>query len=331
MTEQLPVVSSSPHIRTRQTTQTVMRDVLIALIPALFCAVVYFGFRALFLVAVTVASCVGFEFLWQKITKKPITISDGTAAVTGVLLAMNVPVTAPWWMMVVGSFVAIIIAKQLFGGTGHNFVNPALAGRAFLLASWPVLMTRWVIPFTTGFTIAPDVVSSATPLAILKGTAEGELPALLDMFFGNIGGCIGETSALALLLGGAYLVIRRVISPRIPLCFIGTVAVLSFLFSAGDLSAVDSMLYSILSGGLFLGAIFMATDYVTSPMTAKGQVIMGIGCGVITFVIRRFGGYPEGVSYAILLMNIVTPLIDKYCRPRKFGAVKKGGEQNAKK
>ncbi len=321
--ENLTVVSSSPHIRTKQTTSSIMRDVLIALIPALFCSVVFFGLRSLYIVAITVSACVGFEYLWQKITKKPVTVSDGTAAVTGVLLAMNVPVTAPWWMMVIGSFVAIVIAKQLYGGVGHNFVNPALAGRAFLLASWPVLMTRWVMPFSTGFSISPDLVSSATPLAILKGTQEGELPAFIDMFIGNMGGCLGETSALALILGGAYLVIRKVISPRIPLCFIGTVAVLSFIFSNGDLSGLESVLYNILSGGLMLGAIFMATDYVTSPITAKGQVIMGIGCGVITFVIRRLGGYPEGVSYAILLMNIATPLIDKYCRPKKFGAVKK--------
>ena len=330
MTENLPIVSSSPHIHTKQTTKSVMTDVLIALIPAFLCGIVYFGMRSLYIVAISVIACVGFEYLWQKITKRPITISDGTAMVTGVLLAMNVPATAPWWMLVIGSFVAIIIAKQLFGGTGHNFINPALAGRAFMLASWPVLMTKWAEPFTLGFKVPVDMISSATPLAILKGTAEGELPALLDMFIGNIGGCIGETSAIAILIGGIYLVARKIISPRIPLCFIGTVAVLSFLFSSGDMSATQSMLYSILSGGLMLGAVFMATDYVTSPMTGKGQVIMGIGCGVITFVIRRFGGYPEGVSYAILLMNIVTPLIDKYCIPKKFGAVK-GGAANAKK
>ena len=321
--EKLMTVSSSPHIRTNETTTSIMRDVIIALIPALFCSIVFFGLRSIYIVAISVSACVGFEYLWQKITKKPVTISDGTAAVTGVLLAMNVPVTAPWWMMVIGSFVAIIIAKQLYGGVGHNFVNPALAGRAFLLASWPVLMTRWVMPFSTGFPISPDLVSAATPLAILKGTQVGELPSFVDMFIGNMSGCLGETSALALIVGGAYLVIRKVISPRIPLCFIGTVAVLSFIFSNGDLSASESVLYSILSGGLMLGAIFMATDYVTSPITAKGQAIMGIGCGVITFVIRKFGGYPEGVSYAILLMNIATPLIDKYCRPKKFGAVKK--------
>ncbi len=330
MAEQLPVVSSSPHIRTNETTGTIMRDVLIALAPALLCGVVYFGIRAIYLTAVSVLACVGFEYLWQKVTKKTVTVSDGTAVVTGVLLAMNVPVTVPWWMIVVGAFVAVIIAKQLFGGTGHNFVNPALAGRAFMLASWPVLMTRWVLPFTTGFVIPSDLVSSATPLAILKGTEAGQLPPLTDMLIGNIGGCIGETSAIALLIGAVYLFIRRVISPRIPLCFVGTVAVLSFIFSSGDLSAIDSVAYNVLSGGLLLGAIFMATDYVTSPITAKGQVIMGIGCGIITFVIRRLGGYPEGVSYAILLMNIVTPLIDKYCRPKKFGMVKKGGAAHAK-
>lgn len=328
--EMLPVVSSSPHIRTSETTGTIMRDVLIALAPAFLCGVIYFGIRAAYLTAVSVLSCVGFEFLWQKITKKPITICDGTALVTGVLLALNLPVTAPWQMVVVGAFVAIVIAKQLFGGTGHNFVNPALAGRAFMLASWPVLMTRWVLPFTTGFVIPADLVSSATPLAILKGTAEGQLPPLADLFFGNVGGCIGETSSLALLLGAIYLFARRVVSPRIPLCFVGTVALLAFLFPSGDLSAAVSAAYNVLSGGLLLGAIFMATDYVTSPITAKGQVIMGIGCGIITFVIRRLGGYPEGVSYAILLMNIATPLIDKYCRPKKFGAVKKGGASHAK-
>lgn len=330
MTENLPIVSSSPHVRTKETTKSVMTDVLIALVPAFLCGIVYFGMRSLYLVAITVISCVGFEYLWQKITKRPVTINDGTAVVTGVLLAMNVPATAPWWMLVIGSFVAIIIAKQLFGGTGHNFINPALAGRAFMLASWPVLMTKWAAPFTLGFNVPVDMVSSATPLAMLKGTAEGELPALLDMFIGNIGGCIGETSAIAILIGGIYLVARKIISPRIPLCFIGTVAVLSFIFSSGDMSATESVLYNLLSGGLMLGAVFMATDYVTSPMTANGQVIMGIGCGLITFVIRRFGGYPEGVSYAILLMNIVTPLIDKYCLPKKFGAVK-GGAVNAKK
>lgn len=331
MADKLPVLSSSPHIRTSRTTGSIMRDVIIALLPALCCGVYYFGFRALFLVLLSVISCIGFEYLWQKLLHKPSTLPDGTAAVTGLLLGLNLPVTTPWWTVIIGAFVAIIIAKQLFGGTGHNFVNPALCGRAFLLASWPVLMTRWVLPFETGFFISPDVVSSATPLAILKGTAEGELPSLVSMFLGNIGGCIGETSALALLLGGIYLVARGVIRIHTPVSFIGTVAVLSFFFSSGDLGATESMLYHIFGGGLFLGAIFMATDYVTSPITGKGQVVMGIGCGVLTFVIRRFGGYPEGVTYAILLMNIATPLIDRFTKPKTFGTTKKGGAKHAKK
>ncbi len=323
MNNQFATVSSSPHIRSGITTKRIMLDVLFALVPALVCGVIYFGFRAAFITAISVASCVFFEWAWQKMMKKPVMIGDYSAAVTGVLLAFNLPVTVPWWLPVIGSLVAIIIVKQLFGGLGCNFMNPALAGRAFLLASWPVLMTRFVTPFSTGFLIGADVVTSATPLALLKSGANSELPTLVHLFLGNVGGCIGETSTLALLLGGLYLVIRRVISLRIPLSFIGTVAVLSFLFGVSDLSAVDNMLYNLLGGGLFLGAFFMATDYVTSPMSKSGQIAMGIGCGLITFIIRRFGGYPEGVSYAILLMNVVTPLIDRVCRPKKFGHVNK--------
>lgn len=321
---QLTTVSSSPHIRSGATTASIMRDVCIALIPTLFCAVLYFGVRALFITALCVIFCVGFEFLWQKFTKKDVTIKDGTAFVTGMLLAFNLPVTVPWWIPLIGSFVAIIIAKQFFGGVGNNFINPALAGRAFLLASWPVLMTRWVVPYTTGFFISADMVSAATPLAILKNASAGQLPALHDMFFGTICGCIGETSDFALLLGGIYLVARKVISPRIPVSFILTVAALFFIFPNTGHSHVESMLYNVLGGGLTLGAIFMATDYVTSPITKKGQLIMGIGCGVLTFVIRKFGAYPEGVSYSILLMNTATPLIDRFTQPQTFGARKKG-------
>lgn len=318
------IVSSSPHIRAKDTTQRIMLDVLIALAPAMICAVIYFGLRVIWITVISVVSCVVLEYLWQRLLNKPITISDLSAAVTGVLLAFNMPVAVPWWIPVVGSFVAVIIVKQLFGGIGCNFMNPAMAGRAFLLASWPVLMTAFTEPFTGGLFAASDVLTSATPLAILKSGGElSALPPLLKVFLGNISGCIGETSAAALLLGGLYLVIRRVISPRIPLTFIGTVSVLSFLFSSGSLSAVDSMLYHTLSGGLFLGAIYMATDYVTSPVSPKGQIIMGVGCGLIVFVIRRFGGYPEGVTYGILLMNVATPLIDKWCRPKRFGYVKK--------
>ncbi len=325
MTE-LKTVSSSPHIRANISTSSIMRDVCIALVPALLCSVIYFGFRALLLTALCMIFSVGFEFLWQKITKRPVTISDGTAAVTGMLLAFNLPAVAPWWMALVGAFVAIIIAKQFFGGVGNNFMNPALAARAFLLASWPLLMTTWVTPLSGGFFGAADVISAATPLAVLKDPSAGELPSIMELFIGNRPGCIGETSVIALVLGGMYLVAKRVISVRIPLTFIGTVAVLSFVFPAPQLSPIESMLYSVLSGGLMLGAIFMATDYVTSPMTRVGQIIMGIGCGVLTFVIRRFGGYPEGVSYSILLMNVATPLIDKWTLPKTFGSrTKKGG------
>jgi len=292
-----------------------MLDVIIALMPALLAGVFYFGLNALTLTAVAVAFAVATEAVMQKILGKPVTVNDLSAVVTGILIAFNVPVTLPLWMVAVGSIFAIAIAKQCFGGLGYNFINPALAARAMLLASWPVRMTGWVAP-------GADAVSTATPLAILKGgEAAGQaLPGLWDMFIGNIGGCIGETSVLALIIGGAYLLYRRVISYRIPLVYIATVAVLSFLFGGFD---ADTMIYNILAGGLFLGAIFMATDYSTSPMSPKGQIIFAIGCGFLTSLIRFYGGYPEGVSYSILIMNVATPLIDKYTMPRKFGEVKK--------
>ncbi len=320
------IVSSSPHIKDSARTSHIMRDVCIALVPALIASVFYFGIRAAYITALCMVFCVGAEALWQKLTRRPVTISDGTAAVTGMLLAFNLPVSAPWWICLVGSVVAIIIAKQFFGGVGHNFMNPALVGRAFLLASWPVIMTKWTAPHTTGFLIPADVVSSATPLAILKNPSSGSLPEFWDMFIGNIGGCIGEVSTAALLLGGIYLIIRGVISPKIPLTYILTVAILAFVFPSEGLSGFDSMMYNVLGGGLFLGAIFMATDYVTSPITSRGQWIFGFGCGVLTFVIRRFGAYPEGVSYSILLMNVATPLIDRWTQPKPFGS-KRGGAQ----
>ena len=309
------LVSSSPHIRSGETTQKIMLDVIIALMPALLAGVFYFGLNALTLTAVAVAFAVATEAVIQKILGKPVTVNDLSAVVTGILIAFNVPVTLPLWMVAVGSIFAIAIAKQCFGGLGYNFINPALAARAMLLASWPVRMTGWVAP-------GADAVSTATPLAILKGgEAAGQaLPGLWDMFIGNIGGCIGETSVLALIIGGAYLLYRRVISYRIPLVYIATVAVLSFLFGGFD---ADTMIYNILAGGLFRGAIFMATDYSTSPMSPKGQIIFAIGCGFLTSLIRFYGGYPEGVSYSILIMNVATPLIDKYTMPRKFGEVKK--------
>ena len=298
-----------------ETTQRIMLDVIIALMPALFAGAFYFGFRALTLTATAVVFAVVTEVVMQKILKKPVTVSDLSAVVTGILIAFNVPVTLPLWLVAIGSIFAIAIAKQCFGGLGFNFINPALAARAMLLASWPVRMTGWVEP-------SADAVSTATPLGILKvGEAAGQaLPGLWDMFIGNIGGCIGETSALALLIGGAYLLYRKVINLRTPVSYIATVAVLAFFFGGFDSTV---MAYHILAGGLFLGAIFMATDYSTSPMTPKGQIIFGIGCGFLTSVIRFYGGYPEGVSYSILIMNVATPLIDKYTMPRKFGEVKK--------
>lgn len=309
------LVSSSPHIRSGETTQRIMLDVIIALMPALFAGAFYFGFRALTLTATAVVFAVVTEVVMQKILKKPVTVNDLSAVVTGILIAFNVPVTLPLWLVAIGSIFAIAIAKQCFGGLGFNFINPALAARAMLLASWPVRMTGWVKP-------GADAVSTATPLGILNGgEAAGQaLPGLWDMFIGNIGGCIGETCALALLIGGAYLLYRKVINLRTPVSYIATVAVLAFFFGGFDSTV---MVYHILAGGLFLGAIFMATDYSTSPMTPKGQIIFGIGCGFLTSVIRFYGGYPEGVSYSILIMNVATPLIDKYTMPRKFGEVKK--------
>ena len=308
------IISSSPHIRSNETVQSVMRDVLIALLPATIGSIYFFRTGAIINIIAGVLGAVGAEYIIQKFMKKPITISDLSAVVTGLLLAFNVPASAPWWMTFFGSVFAIVIAKQLFGGLGHNFINPALVARALLLSSWPVLMTSWTTPI--------DAVSTATPLAIIKNSgAEGVVKAnIFDMFIGNIPGTLGETSALLLLIGGAYLLYKGVITYVIPASYICTVAILTFAFSGFDTSMI---LYNIFGGGLMLGAIFMATDYATSPMTAKGQLIYGVGCGLLTSVIRYYGGYPEGVSYSILLMNVATPLIEKYVRPRVFGEVKK--------
>ena len=316
-------VSGSPHAHAKTNTQTIMRDVLIALLPALAGSVYFFGLRALMVTAISAASAVFFEWAYRKLMKLDSTAYDLSAVVTGVLLAFVCPPTIPYWCVVLGDLFAIIVVKQLFGGIGQNFMNPALAGRAFLF-SWPVAMSTWV---KVGWENAPgvlstaDAVTAATPLAAMH---QGQMPAerILDLFLGNVGGCIGETSALLLLVGFAYLLIRRIISPRIPLAFIGTVAVIALLFPQGN----DRLMWTaaqLFSGGLFLGAIFMATDYVTSPVTKLGQIIFGIGCGVLTMLIRYFGGYNEGVSYAILVMNACVVLLDKIGRPKKFGALKK--------
>ncbi|WP_058485506.1 RnfABCDGE type electron transport complex subunit D [Defluviitalea phaphyphila] len=302
-------VSSSPHIHSKESIQSIMRDVFIALLPAALAGIWFFKFQALIVIILSITSCVGAEALWQKLTKQKITINDFSAAVTGLLLAMNLPPSVPFWIPIVGGAFAIIIAKQVFGGLGQNFINPALAARAFLLASWPVEMTTWTI----------DGVSGATPLGILK--EGGNLPSFIDLIIGNIGGCIGETSAIALLIGAAYLLYKRVISIRIPATFIGTVFMLTFILGRNGMFDPNA-LYEVFAGGLILGAFFMATDYSSSPVTPVGQYIMGLGCGIITTVIRLYGGYPEGVSYSILIMNLAVPLIDRYTRPRIFGEVK---------
>ena len=320
-------ISSSPHVHSPVSTRTIMRDVLIALVPALIGSVYFFGLRALMVTLVSVAACVFFEWGWCKIMKKDCKVYDMSAMVTGVLLAFVCPPTIPYWTIILGDFFAIILVKMLFGGIGRNVVNPALAGRAFMF-SWPVLMSTWVKvgwENRAGLFSTVDAVTAATPLANMH---QGQMPesAILDMFLGNVGGCIGETSALLLLIGFVYLLIRKIISVRIPLAYIGTVAVLAFLFPMGN-DRLMWMAAQLFGGGLMLGAIFMATDYVTSPVTKLGQVVYGIGCGVLTILIRYFGGYNEGVSYAILVMNCCVVLLDRIGRPTKFGAPKKEGKK----
>lgn len=310
------VVSGTPHVRSKESIQSIMRDVIIALIPATAAGIYYFGLKALALIVAAIVSSVFFEWLYQKLMKKPVTISDLSAVVTGLLLAMNLPAAAPIWVPVVGSAFAIIFAKQLFGGLGQNFINPALAGRAFLLASYPTEMTTWTAP--VGFSGA-DAVAVATPLAEMKA---GALPtaSLADLALGNVGGCLGETCAIALIIGGIYLLVKHVISWRIPVFYIATVFVLTALIGR---DGVRMPVYELFAGGLMLGAFFMATDYASSPVTPKGQVIFAIGCGLLTSLIRIFGGYPEGVSYSILIMNLCVPLIERFTEPTIFGALPK--------
>lgn len=309
--------SSSPHIRSDETTQNLMLDVIIALMPALAASIYYFGMKAAILLLVSVISAVVTEYLCQRFMNRPITVTDLSAVVTGILLAFNLPAGAPWWIAVIGSAFAIGIVKQVFGGIGFNFLNPALAGRAFLMASWSSHMAGGFVNPAT------DAVASATPLTMIKGAASGQLPSLWDMFIGNIPGVIGETSSILLLIGGIYLIYKGTIKWIIPVFYIGTVALLALIFDAGNLP------YHILGGGLILGAFFMATDFATSPVTDKGKVIFAVGAGMLTMFIRKMGGYPEGVSYSILLMNILTPMIDKYVKPQVFGLAK-GGKKNEK-
>ena len=316
-------ISSSPHIHNRNTTQAIMADVLIALAPALIGAVYFFGLRALALVLVSVTACFLFEKLWCKLRKQNDKTYDLSACVTGVLLAFVCPPTIAYWQLIIGDFFAIIVVKMLFGGIGKNMFNPALAARAFMF-SWPVAMSTWVKvgwENQAGILSTVDIVTEATPLAAMH---QGMMPqaTVWDMFLGNVGGCVGETSAVLLLIGLAYLVVRNVISLRIPLSFVGTVAVLTFLFPQGN-DRLAWMGAQVFGGGLMLGAIFMATDYVTSPITKLGQIVYGIGCGALTVMIRYFGSYNEGVSYAILVMNACVVLLDRIGRPTRYGAPRK--------
>lgn len=337
-------VKSSPHLTDRESIPRIMYYVTLALIPAGIGAVYFFGIRALWLILISIASAVGTEYIIQKFRKVPVTISDGSAVLTGVLLAYNVSVQVPLWMPAVGSFFAIAVGKQVFGGLGFNPMNPALLGRAFLLASWPTHMTLFDKAVPRGGTVSGiDVITSATPLNVLKQSkdilanaseypvdkvtqAHQALAQLYDstekLFWGQIGGCIGETSVFLLLLGAAFLMYKRYIGWKIPFSYIGTVALLAWIFGGTEGLFTGPVVFHIFSGGLVLGAFYMATDMVTSPITFKGRIYFGIGCGVITVLIREIGGYPEGVSYSILLMNLVVPLLNRYTKPKVFGGKK---------
>ena len=290
------------------------------LLPALAWSVYAFGWKALLLTAVSVVSCVFWEWAYRKLMEKSSMIGDLSAVVTGILLSFVCPVDLPWWAVIIGAFFSIVVVKQLYGGIGCNFLNPALAGRAFLLASYATWMTSWAIP-----QIRPDVTSAATPMAIMKEGTEEAFTTLMsnysigDMFLGKVGGSLGEVSALCLLVGGVYLLIRKVISWQIPVAYIGTVAILTLIAAPAGIDNVQYMLYNVFGGGLMLGAIFMATDYVTSPMTHKGMLIYGVCIGLLTVIIRNWGSYPEGMSFAILIMNAFTPLINTYVKPKRFG------------
>ena len=334
------IASSSPHIRSNEDTRSIMLDVIIALMPALIMGIYVFGWRALTVTLVSVAACVVWEWLYRKVMKKTNSIGDLSAVVTGILLAFVCPVQIPYWMIIIGAFFSIVLVKQLYGGIGCNFINPALAGRAILLASYASVMAgNWVKVGEKALVVGSnaDIVTAATPMMLMKGVDAAGWETLTntytlgDMFIGRIGGSLGETSALALLLGFVYLLLRRVINWQIPVCYIGTVAVLTLISAPAGMSAVDFMLYNVFGGGLMLGAIFMATDYATSPVTKLGQAIFGVGCGLITCFIRRFGSYPEGVCYSILIMNCTTWLLDKYIRPTIYGAIKKDKKEAAEK
>ena len=316
------IVSSSPHMVSNENTQRIMGMVILALLPSLCVSTYVFGPRVLILTAVCMVSSVLFEYLWNVLMKKPQTVGDLSAALTGLLIAFNVPSNLPYYIAIIGSFIAIIIVKQLFGGLGHNLFNPAITARIVLFIAFATQMTTWPVPRTA----ATDAITGPTPLGILKNGG-GELPSNMDLFLGTVGGSMGEVSAIALIIGGLFLIWRKVISPITPLCFIATVFIIALI-------AGEDPVFHILAGGVMLGAFFMATDYVTTPLLPWGKVIFGVGCGIMTMLIRLFGSYPEGVSFGILLMNILTPHIENFCtnrlyKPKKEKKAKKGGAEDA--
>jgi electron transport complex protein RnfD len=325
-------LSSSPHIHSGENTTGVMRAVLYSLLPACGVAVYFFGPSALSVLLIATLGCLASEAVCQRLMGQPVTLGDGSAAITGVLLALNLPPSSPWWLTLLGAVIAIAIGKQVYGGLGSNPFNPALVARVVLLISFPVQMTTWSAPAPLGSGL--DLVTTATPLGEWKNAVmlTGQLPAdmqgsMANYFLGNMPGCIGEVSALALLLGAAYLFYRRILTWHIPTAFVGTVVLLSGLFWLIDPAKYPNPVFHLLTGGLILGAFYMATDMVTTPVSISGMLLFGAGCGFLTVLIRLFGGYPEGVSFAILLMNAATPLIDRYTRPRTFGMVRQGRTQ----
>lgn len=313
------IVSASPHLVTAMDTQKTMLMVLIALVPSLLVSTYVFGFRVLILTAVCIAASMFFEWAWNKLMKRKQTVCDLSAALTGTLIAFNLPSGLPYWIAIVGCFVAIIVVKQLFGGIGKNLVNPAITARIVLFISFATEMTTWPLPRMNQ---TADVLTGPTPLGVIH--EGGQLPTNMEMFLGYIGGSMGEVSAIALIIGGLFLVWKKIISPIIPCCFIGTVFVFALIYysATGNGDALQMAVFHILAGGVMLGTIFMATDYVTSPLLPAGKVVFGIGCGVITMLIRLFGQYPEGVSFSILIMNCLTPLIDSFFQKRMYGGAK---------
>ncbi len=309
------IISPAPHIRSKESTKKIMWTVILCLVPTGIAGVWIFGLYSLYVVLAGVLSAIFFEFALQKLMRRPVSVSDGSAVITGLLLAYNMPPGVPLWLVVTGSFFGIAVAKHAFGGLGRNIFNPALVGRAFLMVSWPTYMTKWVNP-----RFWPDAISSATPLAKIVPHPSSIVHRFTywDLFIGNRAGCIGEVCVLAILLGAAFLLYKGYIRWHTPVAYISTVAVLTWMFGVKGILAGDGI-FAVLAGGLMLGAFFMATDYVTTPLTDKGQVIFGLGCGILTFVIRKWAGYPEGVSYSILMMNAATPIIDRFTKLRVFG------------